>query len=88
MYILRPLLFQVKLAFMDDRRTKLLRDEMEKEQRAARGIAAARQAAVQELSPRLITPENDMPGSGHVLGFPTTNPDTPPVYEEIIGDNH
>jgi len=73
---------KVKLAFMDDRRTKSLRDEMEKEQRAARGVAAARQA-----SPHPITPENTMPGSGHVLGLPTTNPDTPPVYEEIIGDS-
>jgi len=36
---------------MDDRRSKLLRDEMEKERRAARDLAAAEQAAIQELSP-------------------------------------
>ena len=37
---------------MDDRRTKLLRDEMDKERRAARERAAAEQAAIQqELSP-------------------------------------
>lgn len=39
---------------MDDRRTKLLRDEMEKERRAARELqlAAAEQADIQqELSP-------------------------------------
>jgi len=46
---------KVKLAYMDDRRSKLLRDEMDKERRAAREIAAAEQAvAMQELSP---TPE-------------------------------
>lgn len=51
---------QVKLAFMDDRRTRLLRDEMEKERRAARDLAAAEQAqtAIQELSPtHSTTPE-------------------------------
>jgi hypothetical protein len=38
---------------MDDRRSRLLRDEMEKERRAARDLAAsaAEQAAIQELSP-------------------------------------
>lgn len=38
---------------MDDRRTKLLRDEMEKERRAARELAVAEQAATiqQELPP-------------------------------------
>lgn len=46
---------------MDDRRTRLLRDEMEKERRAARELAAAaEQAAIiqQELSPSpTTTPE-------------------------------
>lgn len=46
-----PFVLQTKLAFMDDRRSKLLRDEMEKERRAARDLAAAEQAAIQELSP-------------------------------------
>ena len=37
---------------MDDRRSRLLRDEMEKERRAARDFAAAEQAAtIRELSP-------------------------------------
>jgi len=51
---------KVKLAFMDDRRTKLLRDEMEKERRAARVRAAAEQAAIQQESspsPSTTTPE-------------------------------
>lgn len=65
---------------MDDRRSRLLRDEMEREQRAARVLTAARQD-----SPPSI-PENVMPGSGHVLGLPMANPDEPPVYEEILDD--
>lgn len=68
---------------MDDRRSRLLRDEMEKEQRAARALATARQATIQEL-PTIATPESAMPGSGHVLGLPMTNPDESPVYEEIL----
>jgi hypothetical protein len=78
-------IFQVKLAFMDDRKSKLLRDEMEKEQHAARSLAAARQTAIQGLSPsHSTTSESFMPGSGHVLGLPMTDPDEPPVYEEIL----
>ena len=58
------IVLQVKLAFMDDRRSKLLRDEMEKERRAARDLAAANQAAttssIQELSPpHSIAPESE-----------------------------
>ena len=54
------IVLQVKLAFMDDRRSKLLRDEMEKERRAARNLAAANEAAIQELSPpHSITPESE-----------------------------
>lgn len=73
------IVFQVKLAFMDDRRSRLLRDEMEKEQREARALAAARQAtAIQESSPsHSAAPERPMPGSGHILGLPMTNLDEP-----------
>jgi len=81
------IIFQVKLAFMEDRQSKLLRDEMEKEQRAARALVAARQTARQELSPNISTPESAMPGSGLVLGLPMTNPDEPPVYEEILSSD-
>ena len=58
-YVDTIIVLQVKLAFMDDRRTRLLRDEMEKERRAARELAAAEQAAIQqELSPSpTTTPE-------------------------------
>ena len=59
-----------------------MRDEMEKEQRIARDLAAARQAAaIQEPSAsHSTTPEHTMPGSGHILGLPTIDP----VYEEIL----
>jgi hypothetical protein len=64
LYLLRAyahvdtIVLQVKLAYMDDRRSILLRDEMEKERRAARDLAAAKQAATQDLSPsRSTTPE-------------------------------
>jgi len=75
---------KVKLAFMDDRQSRLLRDEMEKEHRAARTLAAAREAAIQASSSTDSTPETAMPGSGHVLGLPVTNPDEPPVYTETL----
>lgn len=39
---------QVKLAFMDDRKTKMLRDEIEKEHRAARAAAQAAAQAEQQ----------------------------------------
>lgn len=44
---------QVKLAFMDDRKTKMLRDEREKEQRAARAAAALSQAEQQDSTNRV-----------------------------------
>ncbi|KAF8165309.1 hypothetical protein B0H34DRAFT_688679 [Crassisporium funariophilum] len=72
---------KVKLAFMDDRRTRMQRDEMEKEQRAARALLASRQAAQQLPTPRSTTPEGSMPGSGHVLGLLTLELDEPPSYE-------
>jgi len=65
---------KVKLAFIDDRRSRLLQNEMEKEQRAARDLAVAKQAAIQQSSSSDPTsPETSMPGSGHVLGLPMIN---------------
>jgi len=47
---------------------------MEKEQRAARDLAVAKQAAIQQSSSSDPTsPETSMPGSGHVLGLPMIN---------------
>jgi len=72
---------QVKLAFMDDRKTKMLHDEREKERRAARAAALARQAELQASAPTTRdsstpSPTRNMPGSGHTLSN-----DGPPPYE-------
>jgi len=70
---------------MDDRKAKILRDEIEREQRTARAIVAANRAATQALSspgPRSPSPQNLMPGSGHILGLPSAEQDEPPAYED------
>lgn len=58
---------------MDDRKTKMLNDQREKERREARAAAAARHAAESSANPPAPpSPSNDargMPGSGHVLGM-------------------
>lgn len=60
---------KVKLAFMDDRKTKMQRDEIEKERRAARAASLAQAALAQEATP--VSPSTSasltMPGSGHTL---------------------
>lgn len=56
---------QVKLAYMDDRKSKLIRDEIEKQQRTARAAAAASHASTPR--PASSSPTREMPGSGHVL---------------------
>ena len=60
---------KVKLAFMDDRRTKMQRDEIEKERRAARAASLVQAALTQETTP--VSPSTSasltMPGSGHTL---------------------
>ncbi|KAF8076433.1 hypothetical protein FPV67DRAFT_1618182 [Lyophyllum atratum] len=74
----------VKLAYMDDRKSKLLHDEREKERRAARAAAIARQAELQGNPPIVTTresatpsPTTSMPGSGHTLSG-----DGPPPYDD------
>ncbi|CAA7259800.1 unnamed protein product [Cyclocybe aegerita] len=67
----------VKLAFMDDRKNKELRDEMDKEQREGRAIAA-RRAALATSTPG---PEPTMPGSGHSLDSPTIDQNELPGNE-------
>ncbi|KAF9057603.1 hypothetical protein BJ165DRAFT_1421752 [Panaeolus papilionaceus] len=76
---------RVKLAFMDDRQTKQMRDEMEKvtrDARIARAQAAAASSSRASMSP---VPDELMPGSGHLLGAPATedSQDAPPEYEKI-----
>ncbi|KAJ7638844.1 hypothetical protein FB45DRAFT_904018 [Roridomyces roridus] len=71
---------KVRLAFEDDRKNKLLRDQLERERRQARSEAAARRAASKESSSRQQDDDSEdeeeeededeemMPGIGHVLG--------------------
>lgn len=86
---------RVKLAFMDDRKTKEQRDEIEREQRAARAqaVQSALAAAPTLPSPRPGSSTSDsgsenesnmMPGSGHVLGPPTVHSEEPPAYEHAL----
>lgn len=50
---------------MDDRKSKTIRDEMEKQQRMARAAAGASHASTPRLAS--LSPTREMPGSGHVL---------------------
>ncbi|KAJ7781208.1 hypothetical protein B0H16DRAFT_1497439 [Mycena metata] len=63
---------KIRLAYEDDRKMKLMRDELEKERRDARIAAAARRAATRESAPPEPEDEEEdeelMPGSGNVLG--------------------
>lgn len=55
---------------MDDRKAKLLRDEIEREQREGRAAALAQRAALEAANASRrtsVTPENLMPGSGNTL---------------------
>jgi len=52
----------IKLAFMDDRKTKMLQDQRDRERREARAAAAAR-GEVQGPSPEPTSPIRDMPGT-------------------------
>jgi len=61
----------VKLAFLDDRKTKMRQDQRDRERREAHAAAAARGEA------RSLTPETlprTMPGSGHLLVAPEFDP--------------
>ncbi|KAG6890352.1 hypothetical protein C0992_002177 [Termitomyces sp. T32_za158] len=69
---------RVKLAYLDDRKTKQLKDEREKESRVARAAALAHQVESQETSASLSHPPAvHMPGSGH-----TISETSPPPYDE------
>jgi len=77
---------KVKLAFMDDRKAKSVRDQIEREQRAGRAEAAARRAALEaEKAAReaALVPEVDMPGSGHVI---SGGHDSPEEMDEELED--
>ncbi|KAG1820152.1 uncharacterized protein BJ212DRAFT_1338269 [Suillus subaureus] len=70
------------LAFMDDRKTKMLRDQRDRhnrEVRAHHSPSVDREGATSPSSP----PSNaEMPGSGHVLSSPDPVVDEPPPYRD------
>ncbi|KAJ6599035.1 hypothetical protein DFH09DRAFT_1303593 [Mycena vulgaris] len=81
---------KIRLAYEDDRKMKLLRDQLEKERRDARIAAAARLAEMRDSAPP-ETPNEDgededeekeddgtMPGSGNVLGSRPARYKSPP----------
>ncbi|KAK0468401.1 uncharacterized protein EV420DRAFT_1504284 [Desarmillaria tabescens] len=60
---------KVKLAFMDDRKSKIEADRREKALREARLAAAAARGSEPSTSPEPERLRHVMPGSGHVLGL-------------------
>ncbi|KAK0453681.1 hypothetical protein EV421DRAFT_1765788 [Armillaria borealis] len=60
---------KVKLAFIDDRKSKIEADEREKVLREARLAAAAVRGSEPSTSPEPSRSQQVMPGSGHVLGL-------------------
>ncbi|KAJ6539379.1 hypothetical protein B0H19DRAFT_1178767 [Mycena capillaripes] len=77
---------KIRLAYEDDRKMKILRDELEKERRDARIAAAARRAeekkkreTTRQESPDQEDEEQDstMPGDGNVLGSSATTSSSP-----------
>ncbi|KAF9534289.1 hypothetical protein CPB83DRAFT_889289 [Crepidotus variabilis] len=71
---------RVKLAFMDDRKIKLMRDEMERENREGRAARQAQEALAAANRQSPPPPELPMPGSGHLLSGDLEDID-PPEYE-------
>lgn len=55
------------LAFMDDRKTKMLRDQRDRHNREARAL---RSSSEETTSPSPAPPSAEMPGNGHVLSSP------------------
>ena len=73
---------QVKLAFLDDRKRKMMRDERERELREARESAQSASAPLAPSPSQDETPSS-MPGLGYTLAT-VDNPDVdqPPPYHD------
>jgi len=85
----------VKLAFMDDRKTKLTRDEREKERREARAAATATLPPVQLPSPTIQGSgyvlatgalQGDQDQDDHEMSSPASSP--PPTSRRMPGSGH
>ncbi|KAG8218875.1 hypothetical protein J3R82DRAFT_4554 [Butyriboletus roseoflavus] len=74
----------IKLAILDDRMRKMVRDERERELREARGSVQGSEgaSAARASSPSSDQSSNPMPGLGHTLTSVSYNPgvDQPPPY--------
>jgi hypothetical protein len=73
----------IKLAFLDDRKTKMLRDQRDRERREARAAAVAR-GEVEETPQAISSSIGDMPGTGQSLMplQPNVSMDSPPAYDD------
>jgi len=72
----------IKLAFLDDRKTKMLRDQRDRERREAQAATAANREV--PSSPSISPASSDMPGTGHSLVTLRSDVmmDNPPGYHE------
>lgn len=71
---------------MDDRKAKLVRDQIEREQRVGRAEAAARRATLEaEKAAReaALAAEVDMPGSGHTISGGDVLPEEEMDHEDM-----
>ncbi|KDQ64535.1 hypothetical protein JAAARDRAFT_64380 [Jaapia argillacea MUCL 33604] len=83
----------VKLAFMDDRKTKQILDKRERERQQAKAEAAARGSVSPPGSPNMqATSFDSLPGAGNTVGGrrSSTSSDrglgSPPPYHSLSGD--
>lgn len=70
------ILSQIKQAFLDDRKSRVMQERREREVREARAAAAARRASQPPVSP--VSSPRVMPGSGHTL----SGNSVPEVYQD------
>ncbi|KAG2156094.1 hypothetical protein DEU56DRAFT_765529 [Suillus clintonianus] len=72
----------VLLAFMDDRKTKMLRDQRDRHNREVQARLSPSVDGERTTSPSLPPSNAEMPGSGHTLSSPDPVVDEPPPYRD------
>ncbi|KAH7887711.1 hypothetical protein F5I97DRAFT_2057369 [Phlebopus sp. FC_14] len=73
----------VKLAFLDDRKSKMLRDQRERALREVREERGAGQAPISTTGPSPLSPSmNPMPGTGNTFASAEPSVDDPPPYAD------
>lgn len=73
---------QALLAFMDDRKTKMLRDQRDRHNREVRALHRPSVDGEGTISPSPPPSNAEMPGSGHVLSSPDPVVDELPPYRD------